>query len=370
MKKRERKTTEQKAGPGFRSGRLASLDILKGFAIISVVIMHTWFLPVLYLVGAPFYIGQAVPILILVAGYTSAWSFLRYGSRTAAECYAPPLVKRRLERILVPFLGIWVVQVAAAVIILGASWTLPALIINLVTGGNGPGSYFIPVIVQHLFVVPILFLLALRNPRAMLAGAFFLDFILEFLMISAGMQPATTALIYARYLFAGALGVYLAVEGPMKNRTTAALGIVGFVFIYIVAYTGISPALWPYSVTDAVCHAPAYFWTLVLVTLGLAMLPDTARSKGWQSLGEIGKASWHIFLVQMTFFYLFWESIEVTYFEPMTRLFPPSIDFLTLPVGAVITIVICCGTGYAWYRAGGMLDAALKARQEAGKQNG
>lgn len=344
--------------------RLLEVDLLKAFAILAVILIHTLSSPILLLIGAPFHIWHAVPLFILIAGYTSAHAYLRRGSKTLGSCYDPALVWRRVRRILEPFVGMWVFQIAVIVILSGWIFSWGSLIQNFLFGGNGPGSYYIPVIIQHVLIVPLLFLLALRYPRGMLAAAFVLDLALEALLYLSAVPSGTYSILYARYLFAGALGVYLAVSGPRFSHWTAAGGILGFAYLTLTSYLGMFSAILSSNIEGGISHAPAYFWTLILAVAGFLMLPKRAATGSIRALETIGRASWHIFLVQMTFFYFSWHWIQITVLFPLQTLIPTSVDFLVIPIGAVLTIVICCSAGCGWYLLGDYLQARITARRK------
>jgi len=336
--------------------RLLEIDLLKACAIISVILIHTLYTPILLLIGAPFHIWHAVPLFILIAGYTSAYAYIRRGSKTLESCYDPQLIWRRVRRILEPFIVMWVFQIAVIIILSGWIFTYGSLIQNFFLGGNGPGSYYIPVIIQHVLIVPILFLLALRYPRGMLAGAFILDLFLEILLYLSAIPHETYSILYVRYLFAGALGVYLAVSGPRFTAWTAAGGVIGFIYLTLTSYLGMFSEILNSNIEGGISHAPAYFWTLVLAVAGFLMLPKRAGNMTIRIFETFGKASWHIFLVQMTFFFFAWQWIQITILYPIQMLFPESINFLVIPVGATLTLAICCSVGGLWYLAGDYLQ--------------
>jgi len=79
----------------------------------------------------------------------------------------------------------------------------------------------------------------------------------------------------------------------------------------------------------------AFGLRVFLVAAGLTWLPARSGSPRLNALGEIGKASWHVFLVQGV-----WLGSAIS----------------ILPAGRVqwvcVNVVICCGVGYAWYRLG------------------
>jgi peptidoglycan/LPS O-acetylase OafA/YrhL len=332
--------------------RLVELDILKGLAIISVILIHTWYAPILLLIGAPYHIWHAVPLFILIAGYTSTYAYMRHGSGSLAACYDPALLFRRLKRIYEPFLVMWVVQILVIVTLLGGSLNVIGLASNFLMGGSGPGSYYIPVIVQHILVVPVLFLVALRYPRGMLAAAFVLDLFFELLVYLTGMNQGIYAVLYFRYLFAGALGVYLGLIPTRFSPWVIAGGVVGFVYLTLTNYLGWLSLFLQSNIESGISHAPAYFWTFVLAVSGLTILPKRAQSGIPDLLKKLGQASWHIFLVQMSFFYFLWQPVQVILLNPMVFSLPPLVSIIMIPIGGAITVFICAGIGYAWYLAG------------------
>ncbi|WP_367121908.1 acyltransferase family protein [Methanohalophilus sp. DAL1] len=90
---------------------LDQIDILKGFAIISVILLHTWPRELLLITGAPFHIWQAVPIFIIIAGYVGALSYKRHQNSTLLQLYSIRLLSRRIKRIIVPFIVVFTIQI-------------------------------------------------------------------------------------------------------------------------------------------------------------------------------------------------------------------------------------------------------------------
>ena len=70
--------------------RIESVDFLKGLAIILVIATHAFSGNSLKMVGGTLYVGQAVPIFLLVAGITSQLSFARRGHSLKAYYYKLP----------------------------------------------------------------------------------------------------------------------------------------------------------------------------------------------------------------------------------------------------------------------------------------
>ena len=343
------------------NNRILQVDILKGLAIIAVILIHTFPDVLLAFVGAPYYLWQAVPVFLLLAAFTGALSYRRLKKRTLLQSYDLTVFYRRFKRILLPFIVICIIQIAVIL------WLLPknmplyvqyaaqlqsgifGTLAFLVGGAAGMGNYFVPLILIQILALPFFYWLAIRySPNAMLAFAFVLDIALQYGLSMAGISSAMSGLNYINYLFLTALGIWFALQ--VRKQTTAILiaGLLSAAYITAVYYFKFQ--FWFISPSSGFFTEFSYFWTLVLVMYGIQYLPSSHSSKSFSIIAELGKASWHIFLVQMTFLAIFMEamvsSISNAIAEP--GLFGALIAQaeLTLP-----SLVICSGIGYGFYLA-------------------
>jgi peptidoglycan/LPS O-acetylase OafA/YrhL len=324
------------------------IDILKAFAIISVVLIHIYNNNSLLLIGAPFYLMQAVPVFLLLAAFNNGYALSVARKITLAQCYDLSIIRRRVKRLAGPYLIVWIFQVLLVFWFLSAGIDIALQdpnhffyngmnwIFNLLSGASGPGHYFIPLIVQLVFVIPFFYWLALRSPDLMLVFAFILDLVCEYIAVAAGMPQWLYGIIIVRYIFMGALGVWLVFQKRVMTRWILAGALLSACYIFAVSY--LSFQFWIFSLDPAFYHASAYFWTLFLVVLGFQYLPSDTSNRFVRILAELGKASWHIFLVQMTVFFFFGQPLNIDSSIG-------SIIYL-----AAYYLVPCLSIGYGFYR--------------------
>jgi len=323
---------------------IPQIDILKAFAIITVVLLHTFLEGFFLRFGSPYYLWHAIPIFIVIAGFTGAYAYKRYGSTTLKQCYDPLLIIGRFKRLLIPFFLCWIIEIIIVYNISTDRLDLVSVIPNFMTGGFGYGAYFIPVILQSILIVPLLYLLALRNPERMVIIALILTIVFDAIVFLIGGN-IQTSLIYFRYLFAGALGVWVVTSEKRNNIWLIIGGIISLIYITLCCYTPIFSVFPDYNGYGGILQAPAFVWTVILVLFGLAYLPGNAGSGYYQYLGEIGKASWHIFLVQMLYFLAPAAYIYVFLLNPLSA----GKVILHFGLGAICNIAICVSLGYGWY---------------------
>ncbi|MDD4651102.1 MAG: acyltransferase family protein [Methanothrix sp.] len=330
--------------------RSVPIDILKGLAIISVILLHSWDSSTLLRLGAPYYISQAVPIFIIISGYNGVKSYLRAGATTFGQCYNN--TPRRLSRLIYPYSIILAIEILFILFVnlfenniagMLASVTGrplehihtviheyygdPHIFTSVITGGYGPGSFFVPVLIPLVIILPILYLLARRNLSLMLFGTFCFTLVFEAYALKSEMPDWIYRLTFIRYLFAFGLGIWLALG---KGRTWSFVGgIMSAIYITGVNYFGFTPLA---QQSWGSQNALAFVWPLVLVEIGLSVAPKHIGNICIRCISEIGQASYHIFLIQMVYFWTLGWFINTL----------SSASF-------IINVILCVLIGYAFY---------------------
>lgn len=285
------------------ASRLGQIDILKGLAAIAVVATHSYTAEQLVKGWTVFHIWQAVPVFIVVLGLTSSLSFGRRASDSASGL--PAYVRRRAVRILGPFTLAWILAAFIGRHAGRMNVGLETLALRLPYGG--PGNYFVPVVIVLLLIAPFFYAWYRRAPTATVVGAFALDLLFEIWagsMLLFSQHPYVYSIVFARYLAAFALGFFIADGRITDGKKWLVLGVGAVASVSYLAFGNVGLVDTPFVEAWRTQNVLAVFYPALLVMIGLQLLPR--EPSGWLAvaLASVGKASYHIFLMQMLFFVL------------------------------------------------------------------
>lgn len=287
--------------------RVNQIDLLKGGAILAVIIIHSLSYGTMLVTGAPFHIWQAIPIFMVIAGYNSAIS-CSTSKYNIKSYYAINII----QRLLIPYFLIWCIQL---LLIIYCDFDSAkdiniddSLLLSFIAGGWGPGSYFVPVFIQHILFFPVIYaVFSVRkiSPILILILIFSTCMVLEFLLVVIGLSSEVYRLIGIRYIFAVALGVVAQQFGfPRKESMFFLIAVlVSSIFIWLADYDLVQFSYFFISQWGS-HHAPSYFFTLFVFMTGMRFLPSINNTKISSLIGLVGRASYHIFLVQMMWFWI------------------------------------------------------------------
>ena len=291
---------------GSPSPRSSAIDTIKGLAIVSVICLHSLSVHTLYAIAALFSIWQAVPVFIFLMGRNAAASLARRGRRSLREVYSHEYLAQRFDRIYVPF----VLAFAATVVVTNVTGTahdhVRTIVGGLLAGTlpiDGPGNYFITLVFQFALVFPLVFWGLRRQPVATLLLCAAVELAFDLLARRVGVvkqHPYIYEVCLARYMLLVALGALLA-HAPARRLLAARWLWVGtLVSVACLALNSVDSSTGPLGGSD--WDFASTFYAVFIVVLGIALLPSVARGSASRALGELGRASYHIFLVQIIWF--------------------------------------------------------------------
>ena len=284
---------------------------------------------------SPFFtmlINMAVPVFMIISGYNFAMSNRKKTGGNLKKMYAWEMIKPKLIRFLVPFFTVCLIEIVLLVI--EDKHINPPRIFLL--GAYGPGSYYVPIMIQLLVIFPVIYKLVEKNARLGIALSGAANLLFEIGVKIFDMDKYYYRLNIGRYLLLIAFGCYLYLypEHRVKKYQLISMFLIGLGYIVAVFGFNWDIILFGYWKTTAM---PIAFYIFPIIILLFRRyyhikLPGVIGN----TLTWIGQASYHIFLVQMVYYH----------FELGGRLMA-STWYIALPFNILVTVA----AGLAFYEA-------------------
>ncbi|MDB5262066.1 MAG: acyltransferase [Adhaeribacter sp.] len=315
---------------------LQQIDVIKGFAIISVIILHSIDEKALLNSYSILHIWQAVPLFMVIMGLNAGLSVFNKKPHLS-ELYTKTYFKKKFDRIIIPFLFIFVLS-----IVLGYIWywftgqyKIDFRKSNLmgVLPVPGPGNYFITLTFQSILLLPLIKYLFKWHPFPVLIALVVLE--VAFLLLSHDIGLFTRnnylySAAFPRYFSAIAFGLVLSKVVFRQARATkiiliSCIAFISCVYLLEITYGKLDiPQIKEEWETQNVL---TFSYAAFLILLLFKALPDHSDNWLLQFLATMGKASYHIFLLQILYFGLLNEKHHL-----------------------LINLIICLLLGYLFFR--------------------
>jgi peptidoglycan/LPS O-acetylase OafA/YrhL len=285
--------------------RIQQIDVLKGLAAIAVVATHTLSASRLIDTWSVFHIWQAVPLFVAILGVNAALSFSRKANGDLKSLLTREYLLRRASRILFPFTLVWVLAWIVGRDRGGLQFGPESILLQLPY--PGPGNYYVPLVVVLLLLAPFLYVGFRKRPWVALALLLLADLAFELVAARVSLfvtHPFVYSVAFPRYLGVFALGFFI-VDDRVSARARAiflGLGTLASLTYLVVGNAG----LWapPFVSTWRTQNVLAAFYPATIAALGIRFLPSSGCGVVTKALTWTGRASYHIFLMQMLYFML------------------------------------------------------------------
>ena len=319
------------------------IDVLKGICIIFVVFTHaSWTTEQNLKLLFPFWIDMAVPFFMLVTGYVYTKSFQKNGIETLDSAYNKKYLLKNFIRYTIPYFIAFAIDFCVQVILYirnptGIKRFLVHEIALFLQGGNGPGSYYYPEMIQIMFLFPIIYALVKKyNWKGVLVVAF-ATFFFEVLKFPYMENEGQYRLLLFRYFMLIAFGSYFAMN--KMNRKHWILSVVGFCFIILFKYTNYSPKIFKWWTGTSM------FPVLFIVPIFGFLVEKNIK---FAPLEKIGKASYNIFFTQMVYYCYLYGKIKAF--------------LVNVYLNAVVSIAICVIIGIVFYEIENRITKKVTAK--------
>jgi len=291
---------------------------------------------------------QVVPVFIIILSFNLSLSFQRRGYARLKDMFSWPEIKKKIRRYFVPFFVIFFVSlIIGGVFFLFTNQQILTINFRLFFGYlpiNGPGNYFIPLILQMILFFPFIYLFYRHNRYLCLIGGFILAFLCE-IINHFGINSIWYSDSLVRFFPLIILGVWISdlyLTGQMRNTYFILFGVISGIYLIIISQfeTGTINGIQfiPYTASQNLFSCG---WPALILILGLLWLPKVKNTLT-KPIALLGKSSYHIYLVQIVFFGAM-GGYGIKYHSPIDLFSPNNILGIGVPLLAVIVI------GYIFY---------------------
>lgn len=277
-----------------KHGREKMVDVLKGLCILLVCFTHyAWSDEECSAMLFPWWVDMAVPIFMVLSGYVYARSADKKGINSLSQAYDFRELLSKLLRFTVPVIPVFI---ATVVLDNQKHGQIPYDILDtFLQGGRGPGSYYYPVMVQTIFILPIIQTIVKRYEEKGLLLCLAANFVYEVLHVAYMMPVACYRLLMFRYIFVLAAGCYLALDKKLPIVLSLLMLCGGALFIWETQHGGYQPRF--------LIHWISTSFAASMLIVPVVWLIVRFCKFGFWPLELLGKASYNIFLVQMLYYY-------------------------------------------------------------------
>lgn len=277
--------------------RIDLIDYLKAISCLLVIATHyDW--PDKHGFVFTGFINMAVPIFMILTGYNFAMSYKKKTDGSYKEMYSWKMVGPKLNRFLVPYAFIVIVE-----IILKLSKGMELDYWTFAKGGYGPGSYYVPLLVELLFLLPIIYKLVETHPIVGVVSVGIANLAYEYEIVLLGVEKPVYRLLVGRYLLLVALGCYLYLYGYKSVKAWAIVAMLAVGMFHQIGILGmkLDVGLFYYWRPTTMLIS-FYIFPIVVILFKLFYTRQIPGPFG-SFLSLMGKASYHIFLAQMVYYH-------------------------------------------------------------------
>lgn len=307
--------------------RIEFLDYLKAVCVIMVIITHyNWTdktSPLFTML-----INMAVPVFMIVSGYNFAMSGRKKADGKLAKMYGWSMMKPKLVRFLVPFVTVCLIEILLLYI---EDRTIHPFRIFLL-GAYGPGSYYVPVMLQLLAIFPVIYFIVEKNAKLGIVLAGTANLLFEVAVKVFEVDKYYYRLCVGRYLLLIAFGCYLYLHPKQRVKRYQMVLMFLTGFAYIIAVFGFDQELIIFDYWKTTALPIAFYIFPIVILLFRRFYRSRIPGAVGAALTWIGQASYHIFLLQMVYYHfkLGGKIMNAEWFVAV-----PFNILLTVPVGLV-----------------------------------
>lgn len=328
------------------------LDLLKLLAILMVIITHCeWSDSQRLFPAFPLIVDMAVPVFLIISAYLRTKKLSNIGLK---KYLSVSNAAKQFYSIMPAYIIICIFQIIFY--ILTAKYTninndflnSPIGIIKwFITGSSGYGSYYIPILIQLIFYFPLLAVM-FRKPVLGLSACAVINLCYDMICYYINISDSIYRLLIFRYTLIIGFGIFLGCVKKSKRNNIIAFTFFAAGLSYIIINTYVYPCFLFKAWKSTSMFVAPYVYSILYFAI------NNIDIKKPKKVYQLGKATYHIFLVQMVYFifamklYIVLEESEILY--------------------VTISIILCVISGYIFYLFDNKLKNILSYKAISHKQ--
>jgi peptidoglycan/LPS O-acetylase OafA/YrhL len=313
---------EQEEIVSSRKSDFFQIDFLKAAMIFLVIFDHYVHWNIKGDIGVALWERISIPVFLVILGFNMGHSFRGQGDMSLKQLYSWSYFKKKILRYVVPFLILYAASTFIGLFMYGFDfiamydnqYSPNHGIINLFVGIMpfwGPGNWFIPVLLQSILVVPLLYWGLTKKPVITLILTFVIEIILQVTVFFIIGDITTWEEVHYLsvfmnsilfYLSAVGLGMWFSQDHNLQSKHNFFMWFLyplSLVYLVIYQFFGFRFRFDGTPLLRGDYHFMVFPYSAFLVLLALKLLPKTSKAKISRTISLIGKSTWHILLTQI-----------------------------------------------------------------------
>ncbi|WP_369351194.1 acyltransferase family protein [Streptococcus hillyeri] len=236
-------------------------------------------------------------MFMMVSGYSFARRYSSSQSLLADTLGSKQYVFKRINRIIWAYIVVFVLEMLVLTIRDGR---LPqASLYLLLSGGIGPGSYYIPLLFEMIILLPMVLLLMRKQPVGGIIIITVMSFLIEWFRDVTQMPNEDYRFSLIRFVLPIELGMLYGIRQIRLTKGWVLLGILSACYILGVEYLGLESLAQPdWRSQNTLSFFYPFVWFIFIMSSNIKV------NAGWlqRLLVLVSSATYHIYLVQMVYF--------------------------------------------------------------------
>jgi len=298
------------------------IDILKAIMIFLVIFDHMVDWSVKSQIAAEYWERISIPVFLVIMGFNMGLSFKRSGATTLKDLYSKTYFKKKVVRYIVPFLVLYIISTIVGLFVYNFNFT--ELLnrqyyphsgpLNLFTGIFlfwGPGSWFIPVILQSILIIPLIYRGFMKKPTLTLILCFVIEIVMQVTLFAIVGQPSSSldyqiigifmnSVLF--YLPGIGLGIWFSFGHKLFSKRNLFIWIllpISIIFLGIYQFTEFRIRIDGILLIRGDYNFLIIAYSAFLVLVALNYIPQKGKGRLAKNISTISKSTYHILLTQI-----------------------------------------------------------------------